>query len=70
MYLYFQLVFAIGDAEVAARQVLPFTALSVTPPNKPLEYKQIYQSPWASSSDDELKFMKMMQNIFNLEMDR
>ena len=66
----FQLVFAVGDASVAAQHVLPFAGSSNTPPNAPLEYRQIYQSPWASSAEHEDKFKNMMKNIFELKMDR
>jgi hypothetical protein len=43
---YFQLVFAVGDPNVAAQQLVPMGANAA--PSAPLAYKQIYQSPWAS----------------------
>ena len=42
---YLQLVFAVGDSNLAAQQLVPFNAGGHQPA---LAYKQIYQSPWAS----------------------
>ena len=45
IYAYLQLVFAVGDSNLAAQQLVPFNAGGHQPA---LAYKQIYQSPWAS----------------------
>lgn len=35
-----------------------------------LEYKQIFQSPWACDEKHEAQFASLMENLFHLEMDR
>ncbi len=57
-----------GDGAVSPDSSTSDVATYQKPPR--IEYRQIYQSPWAEGAEHEEKFASLMENLFHLEMDR